>query len=342
MRKTAALVLAVGLMASLAACSPSESEDDAAAVDCTPVASGELSDAVDVTGTFGEKPTVTIDFPVTATAAQRTVVEEGDGTVAAENYNVTADYTMFNGTTGEEVDASTYNGSPTPFALDGTLYAGLADTIQCSPAGSRVVGVVPADGLIETTLTTFGMTAEDSMVIVVDVVSAEEAEAAAPAEEEIVLDPADYLTKADGADQARPDGFPAIEVAIADDESGTPTVTIPSMDAPADLQIATLKKGDGAVIESGDDVVVNYSGKIWRTNAVFDSSWDRGAISHFPTTGVIDGFQQALEGQTIGSQVLVSIPSDLGYGETGVPELGITADDTLVFLVDILGTVKEE
>jgi peptidylprolyl isomerase len=336
-RKTAALVLAVGLMASLAACSAPES-DDAAAVDCTPVKSGKLSDAVEVSGTVGEKPKVTIDFPVTATAAQRTVVEKGDGTVAAENYNVTADYTMFNGTTGEEVDASTYDGSPAAFALDGTLYAGLADTIQCSPAGSRVVGVVPADGLVETTLTTFGMTAEDSMVIVVDVVSAEKAEAA---EEEVTLDPADYLPKADGVDQPLPDGFPAIGVEIADDASGTPTVTIPDGDAPTDLQIAVLKKGDGAVIEAGADVVVNYSGTVWATKTIFDSSWQRGAIAHFPTDQVIAGFTQALEGQTIGSQVLVSIPSDLGYGETGIPDLGITGADTLVFLVDILGVVEE-
>jgi peptidylprolyl isomerase len=337
-RKTAALVLAVGLMASLAACSPSESEDDAAAVDCTPVASGELSDAVEVSGTVGEKPDVTIDFPVTATASQRTVVEEGDGTVAAENYNVTADYTMFNGATGEEVDASTYDGSPAAFALDGTLYAGLADTIQCSAAGSRVVGVVPADGLIETTLTAFGMTAEDSMVIVVDVISAEAAEAAA---EEVVLDPADYLAKADGADQPLPDGFPAIGVEIADDASGTPTVTIPDGDAPADLQIAVLKKGDGATIEAGADVVVNYSGTVWASKTIFDSSWQRGAIAHFPTDEVIPGFTQALEGQTIGSQVLVTIPPDLGYGETGIPDAGISGTDTLVFLVDILGVVEE-
>ena len=339
MRKTAALVLAVGLMASLAACSASESEDDAAtAVDCTPVASGELSDAVDVTGAFGEKPEVTIDFPITATASERTVVEEGDGTVAAENYNVTADYTMFNGTTGEEVDASEYSGTPAQFALDGTLFAGLADTIQCSPAGSRVVGVVPADGLIETTLTAFGMTAEDSMVVVVDVVSAEEAEAAA---EEVVLDPADYLAKADGADQPLPDGFPAIGVEIAADASGTPTVTIPDGDAPADLQIAVLKEGDGATIEAGADVVVNYSGTVWASKTIFDSSWDRGAIAHFPTDQVIPGFTQALEGQTIGSQVLVTIPPDLGYGETGIPDAGISGTDTLVFLVDILGVVEE-
>jgi len=96
------------------------------------------------------------------------------------------------------------------------------------------------------------------------------------------------------------------------------------------------------VIEAGDDVVVNYSGTIWRTNEIFDSSWQRGAIAHFPTDAVIPGFTQALEGQTIGSQVLVSIPPDLGYGDAGVPAAGITADDTLVFLVDILGTVKEE
>ena len=39
-----------------------------------------------------------------------------------------------------------------------------------------------------------------------------------------------------------------------------------------------------------------------------------------------------------GSRVLVSIPSHLGYGDRGVPQAGIKGGDTLVFVVDIVGT----
>jgi peptidylprolyl isomerase len=125
------------------------------------------------------------------------------------------------------------------------------------------------------------------------------------------------------------------EVTLADD--GAPTIEIPDGDAPADLELATLKKGDGAVVASGDTVLVQYIGVKWSDGTVFDSSWENGAPASFQTTGVVDGFRQALEGQTVGSQVLVVIPPALGYGEAGSSDNEL-AGETLVFVVDILGT----
>ena len=52
--------------------------------------------------------------------------------------------------------------------------------------------------------------------------------------------------------------------------------------------------------------------------------------------GVVPGFAQALEGQTVGSQILAVIPPELGYGEAGNEGAGIKGTDTLVFVVDIL------
>lgn len=50
---------------------------------------------------------------------------------------------------------------------------------------------------------------------------------------------------------------------------------------------------------------------------------------------MIDGWQQGLTGQTVGSQVLLIVPSDLGYGDAGSGDT-IPGDATLVFVVDIL------
>jgi peptidylprolyl isomerase len=117
---------------------------------------------------------------------------------------------------------------------------------------------------------------------------------------------------------------------------GTPTVTIPDFAPPADLKIAVLQKGSGAVVKSGANVVVHYVGVNWNTKKVFDSSWGRGAPATFGTGQVIQGFGAAIVGQTVGSQVIVIIPPSQGYGEAGSPpDIGPT--DTLVFVVDILG-----
>jgi len=52
---------------------------------------------------------------------------------------------------------------------------------------------------------------------------------------------------------------------------------------------------------------------------------------------VIAGWDQSLVGQKIGTRLLVSIPSALGYGDRGVPQAGIRGGDTLVFVVDVVG-----
>jgi len=317
-------------MASLAACSPAAEE--VAASDCTPAASGSVSDAVEVTGAFGEVPEVTIESPLTVTDSERTVLSEGDGDVAEAGDVVTVDYSLYNGDSGEQIDTTSFDGSDVQSVTLGSLLPVLNDALQCSTVGSRVVGVALPTGMAEEGLTQFGLTAETALVIVADVISAE----AAP--EEIVVE--QEFPKAEGEAQPLPDGFPAITVAIADDEAGTPTVTLPGGEAPADLQIATLIKGTGAAVAEGSEVLANYQGMIWSSSEIFDSSWERGAATQFDTSALIEGFTQALMGQTVGSQVLVTIPSELGYGETG--QGTIQPGDDLVFLIDILGVTNPE
>jgi len=324
LRTALSLVVVLGLVGTLAACSPA---GDSTA-DCTPTTSGKASDSVEVSGDFGSKPTVKIGDPLTTKTTQRTVVIEGDGDIAQADDDVSLEFTIFNGTTGEEIEGggTTYEDEPAEFALDANLIVGFTKTLECSPVGSRVVGVLaPEDGIVGENLASFGLTDADSLVIVADVLDASTPEPAAA-----------VLPKADGEEQPLPDDFPAITVDLADD--GTPTLTLPGGDAPAELQLAVLKKGDGAEVGTGADVVVHYLGMNWRDSTVFDDSWSRGEPTSFNTAQVIPGFTQALEGQTVGSQVLVVIPPADGYGPQGGNETaGIAADDTLVFIVDILG-----
>jgi peptidylprolyl isomerase len=118
-----------------------------------------------------------------------------------------------------------------------------------------------------------------------------------------------------------------------------PTLTFPDAAAPEDLQVTVLSRGNGALVEAGDDIEVHYLGQSWG-GAVFDNSYDRGSSISFPigVGQVIAGWDEGLVGQQVGSRVLLSIPSHLGYGDRGVPQAGIRGGDTLVFVVDIVGT----
>ena len=78
----------------------------------------------------------------------------------------------------------------------------------------------------------------------------------------------------------------------------------------------------------------NHDKNTW-DGTEFDSSW--GGTPFQTTIGagmVIAGWDQGLVGKTVGSQVLLVIPADLGYGAAGSGS--IPGGATLVFVVDVL------
>jgi peptidylprolyl isomerase len=125
-----------------------------------------------------------------------------------------------------------------------------------------------------------------------------------------------------------------------DPGSGNPQVTIPSgSKPPAALVADTLIHGSGETVQSGRTLVIQYTGVDWNTGKNFDSSFTRKqAFSTVIGAGkVIKGWDQGLIGKHVGDRVLLVIPPSLGYGPSGgQPSAGIGANDTLVFVVDII------
>jgi peptidylprolyl isomerase len=119
---------------------------------------------------------------------------------------------------------------------------------------------------------------------------------------------------------------------------GDPTIEFPGSGAPAELMTEVLTEGDGPEVGADDTVVANYVGQVW-DGEVFDSSFERGAPTAFGLNQVIQGWKEALTGTHVGDRVIMSTPADLGYGpQGGQPAAGIEADDTLVFVVDVIDT----
>lgn len=118
-----------------------------------------------------------------------------------------------------------------------------------------------------------------------------------------------------------------------------PVLTFPETPAPAELEVKVLEQGSGDEVQAGDTLTANYFGQVWG-GSMFDNSYDRGSSIDFPigVGAVIGGWDQGLVGKLVGSRVLLSIPPHHGYGQRGVPQAGIGGDDTLVFVVDIVGT----
>ncbi|MFE6777689.1 FKBP-type peptidyl-prolyl cis-trans isomerase [Streptomyces sp. NPDC057702] len=119
-----------------------------------------------------------------------------------------------------------------------------------------------------------------------------------------------------------------------------PTVAKGSGKPSPDLAVKTLVPGRGVTVAKGDFLQVNYLGQTWQNGKVFDNSYDRDKLAVFPIGigKVIPGWDQALVGKKVNSRVQIAVPPALGYGPEGNPQAGIKGDDTLVFVVDIVGT----
>jgi peptidylprolyl isomerase len=120
-----------------------------------------------------------------------------------------------------------------------------------------------------------------------------------------------------------------------------PEVTFPGGDPPEQLQTEVIIEGDGPTVQAGDQLVAHYAGWLWEGGEPFDSSYDRGEPASFSIGAgrVIAGWDEGLVGQNTGSRVLLVVPPDLGYGDTGSGD-SIPPDATLVFVVDIVNSVS--
>lgn len=313
MRKIPAALVVLGLVTvGLAGCSlPGASDCSRPAV-----SDPDVMDLITVEGETDAEPEVDVYTPLKASHLAYEDVVTGEGTaITAPNQLMVIDVSVYNGETGEPIVATAYDGdlsrvtSPSQWTEN---FPGFEEALHCATDGSRVAVALSPDDMSAEVASSFGLAEDESAVAVIDIRKV-------------------YLPAADGASQFN-SGFGLPSVVRAPD--GRPGLIIPEGAAPEELVVQTLKKGDGAEVTGEEPVRVHYTGVVWGEDEAFDTTWD-GEAASVTLDGVVPGFADALEGQTIGSQVLVVIPPDLGYGDQD--QGAIAAGSTLVFVIDILG-----
>ena len=285
--------------------SPSASASAAADLCSSAAPSGVVSDGITVTGDFGTVPTVDFTKPIDTTnlTLQRTVQTKGTGAAIAAGDFVNYAATILDGATGSVLSQAGY--TPGEILPEQISADNGGQIFGCATVGSRL-----------TLATATGNETTPSVVYVIDVLG---------------ITP----TAAWGEEQAPVAGMPTVSLG----DGGAPAITIPEgQTPPTETQVATLKKGDGPVVQAGNQVLLQYTGVRWSNGETFDSTWDKGGVpTSFATNKVVAGFQKALEGQTVGSQVLVTMTPADGYGEGDINTTDLKGE-TLVFVIDILGT----
>jgi peptidylprolyl isomerase len=119
--------------------------------------------------------------------------------------------------------------------------------------------------------------------------------------------------------------------------SGTaPTVVVPSGTPPTQLECADLIVGTGVATTAGDAITVQYVLATYSSGKVIQSSWTGQPFQFTLGEGqVIPGWDKGVVGMRVGGRRELIIPPNLGYGAES-PGAGIAANDTLVFVVDLL------
>jgi peptidylprolyl isomerase len=308
-------LLAALLVASLGAVAVVGVATSAGAVSAA-ASSSSLND-VTVAGAAGQKPTLTFTKPFTVKTSQHRELTAGTGDKLAKGATITVDFVAVDARTGDEIQ-STYGSTQASLPLDPKqTRAALVDGLVGKSVGGReLIAVAPKDGLAQSIAKSNpAVKKNDTLFFVVDAVRL-------------------HLLRAEGAAVAPVAGLPTVKLA----KNGKPTIKVPKTTAPTSLVVQPLIKGTGPVVKAGQTISVQYTGVIWDTNKKFDSSWDRNRAADFPIGAgqVIPGWDEGLVGQTVGSQVLLVVPPDKGYGSKGQPQAGIKGTDTLVFVVDIL------
>ncbi|MCZ2263043.1 MULTISPECIES: FKBP-type peptidyl-prolyl cis-trans isomerase [unclassified Isoptericola] len=251
---------------------------------------------VQVSGAVGEPPALDYEQPYDVVQAGARTVWPGSGEPVVDGEPVLLNMYAEDGRDGTVI-SSTYIDAPGWYSMSPeSLGSNLYDTLRGQKVGARML-LLEQDGDVP-------------VILVVDVLP----------------------THASGAEVSAAKGLPTVERG----DGGAPSVTVPrKADAPADLQVQPLVRGTGPQVQVGQVVTMRFTAVRWSDGRQFDTTWTAGTRPQSATIGIgqlVDGLDQGLVEQTVGSQVLLVVPPSLGYGGTSSD----LADETLVYVVDIL------
>ena len=274
-------------------------------------------DSVQVEGEVGKAPEVTFDRQLSATEITSEVVTEGDGEEIGNGDQALAHLWIGNGFLKDEAFTTYDSGEPQLVTVDDQQLSPLfVEAIEGHTVGSRVVASAPAsEAFGEQGNAQLDIGNKDTVVVVVDLLSS-------------------VLGGPEGKSAKAPSWAPKIV-----EEDDVPTgFDFSKAPEPSDrLRSAELVKGEGATVEKGQTIVVDYLGQVYDGKKPFDESYSADPTSFRIGVGtVVPGWDKTLVGAKVGSRILMSIPPEDGYGKKGSPDAGIKGDDTLYFVVDVL------
>jgi peptidylprolyl isomerase len=289
--------LAAAAVIATTACAPASLP-----VDVGPAPTSSASQApLQVTGASGLPPRLKYEKPFAVVRPGSHMVWPGTGDVLERDDAVLLNLYAQDGRDGTELQ-NTFRTAPAAYTMtEQSLGNHLFEALEGRRVGTRLSLMEEQDGI--------------PVLLVVDVLPAR---AAGTVEE--------------------PPGNALPQVSL--DDLGAPTVRIPrGVDPPSDLAVQPLIRGTGQQVRAGQIVTVEFTAVRWSDGAVVDTTWTEGTPPQSAEIGIgrlVEGWDQGLLEQTVGSQVMLVVPPQSGYANTK----SRLAGETLVYVVDILDAHK--
>ena len=266
---------------------------------------------------------VAFPTPLITTGQEMSVVFPGEGEQAQQGDAIDFDVSVFVGSDGQFLTGSSYDpANPVRRVIDNTGDDFFASVLECQRPGAQVVMTSPIVEVFGSIEGDDYVSNDSTIVLVIDVHQT-------------------YPSRAEGSPRLPQSGMPTVVQA----PSGEHGLSFPNAPIPTELRVSVLKQGSGPLLADGDVMVANLTAAVWNTRTIFFSSFDIGVPLSLPVTdrsqsaggeGVVAGLAQALIGQSVGSQILISVPPELGYAP-GTAPAGVSDGSTLVYVIDILG-----
>ncbi len=262
-------------------------------------------------------PKVSFAEPLKITAESMKVVKDGTGAALKDGQVIDFHEIALDAATGKTVGENFTQAAGASITLSDTFksqFPLVYATFTSAKIGAYIAYGTPATPAVPASSTTAAQPARPASLSVFQITSAK--------------DPAKLMSTDSVKALEKSGGLPTAKF----DAKGVPSITIPKKDAPADMAVQVLTPGEGAALKASDSISALYTGWTWKDAKKFDSSFDKGAPVTFSLGQVIPGWTLGLTGQKVGSTVLLTIPSSLGYGDS--PQSGQPAGP-LVFVVKI-------
>ncbi len=269
--------------------------------------SADLS-AIQVTDT--DVPEVTVPAPWAIASTQSLVLRPGSSTqTVGEDSSVTVNYVGINGRTGEAFDSSWERGAPATMSL-GQVIPGFKMGLAGQQVGSRVlIGMTSEDGYAQGNPNA-GIQVGDSLIFVVDIISAS-------------------FTEATGEEVALPEGLPTVTM----NAEGQPELgEIPAGLVTDSLTVAPMITGPGAAITAESTVTVKFRGWGATSGSLVYDAW---VPQTAPVNTLIEGWKTGLLNLTAGSRAMLVVPSAQSFPD-GDAKAGLAAGEAVIYVIDIV------